>query len=205
VGGEIGPNQTKTFTLTLNAPATPGNYTTDWRMLRELVTWFGPTVSKTIPVIDNLPPSVPTNLTANTVSTSEIDLSWSPSTDNVGVSNYWVYRDSALIGSSATTNYNDTSCSPGTNYSYQVSARDGAANESAKSTAVQATTPAASLVLLYTYDGAALTLTWTNGVLQQATNLTGSPGDWSAVPGATNPYPVDLPSTNAMRFFRLRN
>ncbi len=57
VGGEIGPTQTRTFTITLKAPATPGTYTTDWRMVRESVTWFGPTVSKNIAVIDNQPPA----------------------------------------------------------------------------------------------------------------------------------------------------
>jgi N-acetylmuramoyl-L-alanine amidase len=50
VGGEVGPNTTKTFTLTLTAPMTPGTYTTDWRMLREGVNWFGQTLTVIINV-----------------------------------------------------------------------------------------------------------------------------------------------------------
>lgn len=37
----IGPNQNKTFDFTMTAPAIPGTYTTDWRMVHELVNWFG--------------------------------------------------------------------------------------------------------------------------------------------------------------------
>lgn len=200
VGSEVGPDVTKTFTITLTAPATPGTYLTDWRMLRELVTWFGPTVSKNIVVVDNLPPTVPTNLTASAVSPTQINLSWKPSTDNVGVSNYFVYRNAALIGSSVSTNFANTNCSPATTYSYQVSARDVAGNESAKSVAVQATTP--TPFLSGDYNGGTLTLTWTNGVLQEASVLTGSPGDWTDMPGATSPHVPSM--TAAAKYFRVR-
>ncbi len=50
VGGEIAPSSNKTFTVTFTAPTTPGTYTTDWRMLREGVTWFGATLSATVTV-----------------------------------------------------------------------------------------------------------------------------------------------------------
>jgi N-acetylmuramoyl-L-alanine amidase len=50
VGGEVGPSTTKTFTLTFTAPTTPGTYTTDWRMLRNGVTWFGATLSVSVNV-----------------------------------------------------------------------------------------------------------------------------------------------------------
>jgi len=46
----IAPGQEKTFTFVMTAPTTPGSYVTDWRMLRELVTWFGGTLSKTVTV-----------------------------------------------------------------------------------------------------------------------------------------------------------
>ena len=32
----------------MTAPMTPGNYTTDWRMVRESVAWFGPTFTKDV-------------------------------------------------------------------------------------------------------------------------------------------------------------
>jgi hypothetical protein len=37
----VGPGQQKTFSFTVTAPATPGTYAFQWRMLRELVAWFG--------------------------------------------------------------------------------------------------------------------------------------------------------------------
>ncbi|HQL78723.1 MAG TPA: Ig-like domain repeat protein [Verrucomicrobiota bacterium] len=50
VGGEVDPGATKTFTLTFTAPETPGTYTTDWRMLREGVAWFGATLTTSVVV-----------------------------------------------------------------------------------------------------------------------------------------------------------
>ncbi len=37
----IPPGQTKTFTFSVTAPANPGNYNFQWKMLREHVEWFG--------------------------------------------------------------------------------------------------------------------------------------------------------------------
>jgi hypothetical protein len=51
ISGEVGPNGTYTFTFNLTAPSTPGSYVTDWRMLREGVTWFGATASQTVNVV----------------------------------------------------------------------------------------------------------------------------------------------------------
>jgi hypothetical protein len=56
VSGEVDTAQTCTFNLTMTAPSEPGTYATNWQMLREGVTWFGPTVSKQIRVG---PPPVP--------------------------------------------------------------------------------------------------------------------------------------------------
>jgi len=50
----IAPGQEKTFTFVMTAPTTPGSYVTDWRMLRELVAWFGGTLSKTLIVSSTL-------------------------------------------------------------------------------------------------------------------------------------------------------
>jgi parallel beta-helix repeat protein len=40
-GESIVPGQQKTFTFNITAPATPGNYNFQWRMLQEGVEWFG--------------------------------------------------------------------------------------------------------------------------------------------------------------------
>jgi N-acetylmuramoyl-L-alanine amidase len=67
VGSEIGPNTTKTFTLTFTAPTTPGTYVTDWRMLRSGVTWFGATLSVSVNVGETGYPATwgPYNLTTS--------------------------------------------------------------------------------------------------------------------------------------------
>ncbi len=38
----IAPGASTTFAFTMKAPATAGTYTTDWRMIQERVSWFGP-------------------------------------------------------------------------------------------------------------------------------------------------------------------
>ncbi len=91
--------------------------------------------------VDAIPPSVPTNLAGNPVSMTQVNLTWTESTDNVAVAGYNVYRDMVLIGSTAGVAYNDTTCAPGTAYSYQVAAYDTAGNESALSAAANVTTP----------------------------------------------------------------
>ena len=46
---------------------------------------------------DTTPPSVPTVLTATAVSTTQINLSWTASTDNVGVSGYKIFRNGTQV------------------------------------------------------------------------------------------------------------
>ncbi|MFF2092731.1 discoidin domain-containing protein [Paenibacillus sp. NPDC058174] len=90
--------------------------------------------------VDTQPPSVPQNLTATAVSSSQINLSWTASTDNVGVTGYNVYRNGTLIGTSAQASYNDTGLTASTAYTYTVAAKDAAGNVSAVSAAATATT-----------------------------------------------------------------
>jgi chitodextrinase len=85
---------------------------------------------------DKTPPSVPTNLSAVGVSSSQINLSWTASTDNVGVAGYQIFRNSAQIATSTNTNFSDTGLTANTQYTYAVSAYDAAGNVSAQSTPV---------------------------------------------------------------------
>jgi chitodextrinase len=89
---------------------------------------------------DTTPPSVPTNLSATAVSSSQINLSWSPSSDNVGVAGYQVFRNGTQISSTTATSYMDANLAAFTTYSYAVAAFDAAGNVSAQSTAAVATT-----------------------------------------------------------------
>lgn len=96
-----------------------------------------------IEVDDTQPPSVPTGLAATASAPHIVNLTWNPSTDDVGVAGYEIYRNGALLTSiGAATNYTDTPVSPSFTYNYQVQARDVAGNLSARSTVASATTPA---------------------------------------------------------------
>lgn len=95
--------------------------------------------------LDGTAPTVPSGFTAIASSGSQVDLAWSASTDNVGVTAYKVYRNgavSATIG--AVTNYSVTGLIPNTTQSFAVAACDGAANCSAMSSSVSVTLPANS-------------------------------------------------------------
>ncbi|MEU1606787.1 cellulose binding domain-containing protein [Micromonospora matsumotoense] len=101
---------------------------------------------------DTTPPSAPQNLTLSDVTDSTATLSWSPSTDDVGVSGYNVYRfdgwySSFLVATVSTTTYTVALPPPPPpstplRYQFYVRARDAAGNLSIASNAVFApTTP----------------------------------------------------------------
>ena len=83
---------------------------------------------------DTTPPSIPTGLSANAVSSTQINLSWNASTDNVGVAGYKVFDSfGAYLKTVSTTSTSFTGLNPNTQYCFTVSAYDAANNESGKS------------------------------------------------------------------------
>jgi len=110
---------------------------------------------------DTQPPTVPTNLAAPSKTATSVNLTWTASTDNVGVTGYDIYRNGVLVGTSATTAYVDTGLAASTAYQYRVRARDAAGNTSALCTAITATTQSGSTgACLVTYD---TPRTWSGG------------------------------------------
>lgn len=99
------------------------------------------TVSNTA---DTTPPTAPANLTA-TASKRKITLSWTASTDNVGVTGYQVWRASSSAGpfsqivATSGTSYTDISLASGSTWYYYVKATDAAGNISAPSNTASAT------------------------------------------------------------------
>lgn len=101
------------------------------------------------PPPDTTAPSVPTALTATMVSGTQVNLSWTASTDNVGVSGYKVYRKGALIANLGNvTNYSDTGQSNPSANSYTVAACDAANNCSVQSAAASVTYPSSGTYAL---------------------------------------------------------
>ena len=102
---------------------------------------FSNTASVTTP--DTAAPSDPTSLNATASSATRIDLTWTASTDNVGVTNYEIYRDDVLLTTvGAVTSYADTTVSPSTTYAYKLKAVDAAGNHSGFGNTSSANTPA---------------------------------------------------------------
>lgn len=92
---------------------------------------------------DTTPPSIPTDLFANAISSAQIDLAWSASTDNRAVAGYRVLRNDSQIATLAdVTEFEDTGLNASTEYAYTIEAMDGAGNISGQSAVAIATTPA---------------------------------------------------------------
>lgn len=93
--------------------------------------------------LDTTAPTTPTGLGASAVSQSQINLSWSGSTDSggSGLAGYRIYRNGTQIGTSTATSYSDTGLSGYTTYTYTVAAYDNAGNVSTQSTSATAKTP----------------------------------------------------------------
>ncbi len=99
-------------------------------------------VSATTKAPDTTPPSIPGGLTATAISASQINLSWSASTDDVSVAGYKVFRDGTQIATTTATSYSNTGLQASTTYSYTVAAYDAVGNTSLQSSPVSATTKA---------------------------------------------------------------
>jgi len=98
------------------------------------------------PPPDTTAPSTPTNLSASAVSSSQINLTWTASTDNVAVTGYQVFRNGTQVATPSTNSYNDTGLTAATAYSYTVKATDAAGNVSSAS-AIQGAQPTGPLTL----------------------------------------------------------
>jgi hypothetical protein len=132
----------------------PGSY--DWRFLPEAGKTFtdagraacsGTTAEAT-------PPTAPSGLAATPAGETAIDLSWTASTDNVGVAGYRIYRNGIQVATTTGTSYADTGLAAATTYSYSVTAYDEAGNDSPASDTVTATTAAATgTTLTFTPSG----------------------------------------------------
>ncbi|WP_370022245.1 CBM35 domain-containing protein [Planotetraspora sp. GP83] len=93
---------------------------------------------------DTQAPSVPSGLAVSGTTSSSISLSWSASTDNVGVTGYKVYEGSTVVASPSGTSATISGLAASSSHTYTVSAVDAAGNESAKSASVTGTTTGGS-------------------------------------------------------------
>ena len=92
------------------------------------------------PAPDTVAPTVPQGVTASPVSQSQVNVSWSASTDLSGVAGYHVFRGSVRVATTTALSFADTGLVAATQYSYAISAFDASGNESATSAVVATTT-----------------------------------------------------------------
>jgi fibronectin type 3 domain-containing protein len=151
-------------------------------------------------VTDNSPPSAPAGLSASG-SLGAVSLSWSASTDDVGVVRYNVHRSTApafvpdasnLVAQPTDTSYTDAPLAPGIYY-YVVAAEDARGNVSTPSSeatgnASDTSAPSAPAGLSTTVSLSAISLAWTAssddvGVVGYSVHRSKTPG---FVPTAAN-------------------
>ena len=109
-------------------------------------------VSAVVAFVDTTAPSVPAGVTATGAADGSASVTWTASTDNVGVAGYRVYRSttsgfapgaSTLVTTVPTASFQDAGLAVGTYY-YKIVAFDASGNSSASSTQASAVIPAAA-------------------------------------------------------------
>ncbi len=122
----------------------------DWKFVPEAGKTFTDSGTESCHgVPDTSAPSAPSNLKAQAVGGTRVDLGWSASTDNVAVAGYRVFRDNVEIATTSTSTYSDTTAQPNTTYSYFVKAYDSAGNLSGPSNTATVTTGPADQTLTF--------------------------------------------------------
>ncbi|HEY1478550.1 MAG TPA: fibronectin type III domain-containing protein [Gaiellales bacterium] len=116
--------------------------------------WLGDSQAPTVPVI-----------TGASTTGSAVHLVWSPSSDNVEVDDYRVYRDGKLAGTTPLTSFDDRSLPDAATYSYTVVAVDTNGNASAPSAArvastIDTTPPTVPGAIRPSISGGLVTLSW---------------------------------------------
>jgi chitodextrinase len=91
------------------------------------------------PPPDTQAPTVPGGLAAANATTASVAVSWSGSSDDVGVVGYGVYRNGTSVGTSAGTSFTFSGLACGVSYTLGVDAFDAAGNRSAKATLTAST------------------------------------------------------------------
>jgi hypothetical protein len=90
---------------------------------------------------DTTVPSTPAALSVSASTQTSISLAWTPSTDNIGVAGYDVFRNNVKLGTAAAPAYTFGGLTCGTSYTLGVDAYDAAANTSGRASVTASTKP----------------------------------------------------------------
>lgn len=163
--------------------------------------------------VDSVAPTPPTGFAASATSPFAVNLTWTASTDTVGVTGYDILRDAALLATIApATSYVDTAVVGSTAYSYELRARDLAGNASGLVAANAVTTPAPPVpVIADGFESGGLTnWTTTGGLAVQQSAVHGgayaAEGNTTAVgPFAKKTLPSTYPDAYARVWFKINS
>jgi hypothetical protein len=123
--------------------------------------------------VDNNPPTAPGNLTVTGTTRNSVGLSWTPSTDDVGVNKYDIYVNGvkAYTANSTETTFSVNNLTYNQVYTFTVKARDLTGNLSTPSNQVTAMTVSSGLNYKY-YTGAFTVLPNFNNLVPVKTGVT---------------------------------
>jgi len=145
------------YNFKVNAKDAAGNISTDSNIVSITTVTAPDTQAPTAPV-----------LTSNNITETTVDLVWSGSTDNVGVTGYDVYKNNVLLTSITGTSYQATGLTSGSSYNFTVKAKDAAGNVSANSNTETITTitpdtqaPSAAVLSTSNITQSTVDLSWT--------------------------------------------
>ena len=89
---------------------------------------------------DTISPSSPTGLSSSNITQTSATISWTASTDNVGVTGYDIYKNGIFVNSVTNTTTSLAGLNANTTYSITLKAKDAAGNISSASSALSVTT-----------------------------------------------------------------
>ncbi len=158
--------------------------------------------------IDTTPPTAPGNLTVTASTNTSVTLSWSPASDNVGVTQYLVYNSGGVVATTdgQTTTATVSNLTPGTDYSFTVKARDAFSNLSPDSNTATVTTDATPIGLQAFPGITRIKLSWTGntgtGITYNVKRATTQGGPYTTVAtGVTTTTYVDNGLTNGTAYY----
>ncbi|CAM4440430.1 hypothetical protein FHS16_003830 [Paenibacillus endophyticus] len=125
---------------------------------------------------DTTAPSAPSSLAVTGKTDSAVTLSWTASTDTVGVTGYELWRNGAKVATTPSTSYSHTGLSAATAYSFSVKAYDAAGNVSDVSNVISETTNPVTV-------GNSVTIYYKKGYAAPYIHYRPAGGAWTAVPG----------------------
>ena len=192
----------KTFTVpsTANTGATRMRVTMKYNSAPTACETFsyGEVEDYTIVILsDTQVPTTPTKLASSEINKTTATLSWTASTDNVGVAGYNIYKNGTLWLTIPSSSYTVSGLTPFTTYSFYVKAFDAAGNVSSASNTINVTTLPESID--YCASRGNVPFEWIDLVrINNLNNITGANGGYC---NFTNQVTNLSPETTYVLFF----